>query len=214
MIVHACFKHPWLLRAAALALVGPGCARGCQSPPEPESSPPIAPLPDVAIAPRHPALAVETALGLRLPERHNAAILPGWDTFPWRRLTEFRSDQHLTVRIGAQGVAILERSLDANAAHSDARITELLRWALDQWQKRSGIAANRLILAIDTNAERELIARVRNVALQASLWRVVGLSRDDEYLVELLLSPPPDRRPSGQPMPVAPMASPATGSGR
>ena len=205
-----------MLALAGLAAVAQlGCGRGCSREPAPAGAPaaPAAPA-DVARSPEHPALAVEPALGIRLPERQDASLLPGWPTFPWRRLPEFRPDQHLTVRVASNGVGCLERSLDPTTAQSDARVTELLRWALDSWQRRSGVAANRLVLAIDRNSDRDLVSRVRNVALQASLWRVVGLSRDDDQLTELLLSPPPDRRPNGQPMPSAPLAVEGTTTGR
>lgn len=158
---------------------------------------------DVVAGPAHPAAAVETALAIQLPERQSSDILPGWTTFPYRRLAEFRPDQHLVVRVDNNGVGALERNLDAAAAQEDAKITQLLRWALDQWQRRAGVAANRLVIAPDRAVARELLSRVRNVALQASVWRVVGLSRDEDQLVELLLSPPPDRRPNGAAMPAA-----------
>jgi len=207
---HRSVAGPCALAVLTLA----GCARGCGSDPPVAAQPPPAPPSDVVRAPDHPAVAVENALGIRLPERHEAELLPGWPTFPWRRLAEFRPDQHLTLRVAPNGVGIFERSLDATTAQSDARVTELLRWALDAWQRRSGVAANRLVLAIDRNSDRDLVSRVRNVALQASLWRVVGLSRDGDQLTELLLSPPPDRRPSGQPMPTAPLAVEGTAAAR
>ncbi len=212
----ATVRWQWGVVAAVMAATELGCARGCSREPVPVAAPaaPSNPPVDVARAPVHPATAVETALDIRLPERSNAELLPGWPTFPWRRLTEFRPDQHLTVRVAKNGVSVFERSLDANAAQSDARITELLRWALDAWQRRSGVAANRLVLAIDHRSDRDLVSRVRNVALQASLWRVVGLSRDEDQLTELLLSPPPDRRPSGQPMPSAPLAVTGTATAK
>ncbi len=129
---------------------------------------------------------------------------------PYRRLQEFKPDQHLIVAIAPTGVQVLERKLDLQRASNDAEVTLALRWAQGEWQRRSGVAANRAVLAIDRNAPPELVNRVRNVALQATLWRVVGLARDEDRLVEVLLSPPPERRPNGAAMPTAstPTAAP------
>lgn len=198
----------WRANRSALLVVtlaSAGCARGCEGPPAVAAT---APLPvDVTRAPAHPAAAVEAQYALQLPERHSSEVLPGWPSLPYRRLLEFKPEQHLVVAVAASGVQVLERKLGPERLSQDADITAALRWALGEWQRRSGVAANRVVLAIDKDAPPDVVNRVRNVALQAALWRVVGLSRDEDRLVELLLSPPPDRRPNGAPMPTAASAT-------
>lgn len=156
-----------------------------------------------AAAPAHPALAVEQALGVQLPERQIGETLPGWTRLPFRKLGEFSETSQLILAISTQGVRILERQLTAEQAQTEERLAELLRWATEQWQRRSGLAANRLVLVADRSATPMLVAQVRKTALGLQPWRVVALARDGDHLVELALNPPPDRRPSGQPMPLA-----------
>ncbi len=195
-----------VVASAALA----GCGRGCSGPPAPEAS---TPAPRLAAAPRpvqgpvHPASAIEQALRLQLPERQIGELLPGWARLPFRKLPAFAPDQQLVVAISAQGVQVLERTLTPEQAGTDQRLSALLRWATDEWQRRSGLAANRLMLAADRSATPMLVAQVREVALGLQPWRVVALARDGDHLVELFLNPPADRRPSGQPMPMAPAAT-------
>lgn len=155
----------------------------------------------------HPAAALEQALQLQLPERQIGDLLPGWKRLPFRKLAELKENQQLVIAVSAQGVRLLEKTLSPEQAETEQRLSELLRWATDQWQRRSGLAANRLVLAADRNAPPMLVAQVREVALALQPWRVVILARDGDHLVELSLNPPPQRRPSGQPMPIAEAAS-------
>lgn len=180
----------WALLAAT-----PACARGCGGT---TVLPPLEPTAtqDATVRVLHPADAVEKALMVRLVERRSPRqLLPGWSMLPWRRLHELRPDQHLILRVSAAGLGILERTLDAQASLDPQRVTELLRWAVGQWQSRAGVAANRLILAVDADATDETLALVRHAALTAGQWQVVAVARDQEYLVELMLNPPPQRRP-------------------
>lgn len=188
-----------------------GCSRGCSGPPPPpvagnSATPADAAAQKPAVS-GHPAAALEQALQLQLPERQIGDLLPGWKRLPFRKLAELKENQQLVIAVSAQGVRLLEKTLSPEQAETEQRLSELLRWATDQWQRRSGLAANRLVLAADRNAPPMLVAQVREVALALQPWRVVILARDGDHLVELSLNPPPQRRPSGQPMPMAEAAS-------
>lgn len=204
--------RPWTLTLLGLAMLA-SCSRGRAGATDPSVQAPAVPSqasPSPLPKPAHPAMAMEQALQIQLPERQIGEVLPGWTRLPFRKLTEFTENQQLVVAISAQGVRLLERRLTADQVQTDERLTELLRWATDQWQRRSGLAANRLVLAADRSAAPMLVAQVRKVALGLQPWRVVALARDGDHLVELSLNPPPDRRPSGQPMPIASGATATT----
>jgi hypothetical protein len=196
--------------ALSAALAAPsGCARGCSGPggdspaaATPQPQPSAAPAAQAALG-GHPALAVEQALQIQLPERQIDGLLPGWSKLPFRKAPGAKVDLELTLAVTAQGVRLLERQLTVDQAQTDERLRELLRWGTGQWQQRSGLAAQRLVLAIDRGAPPMLAAQVRQMALGLQPWRVVALARDGDHLVELHLNPPADRRPSGRPMPMA-----------
>lgn len=195
--------------AAGAAIAGPsGCARGCSGPDSAAEAPPQAQpsAPNAAQAAAvpggHPALAVERALQIQLPERQIDGLLPGWSKLPFRKAPGAKVDVELTLAVTGQGVRLLERQLTVDQAQTDDRLRELLRWGTGQWQLRSGLAAQRLVLAIDRGAPPMLAAQVRQIALGLQPWRVVALARDGDHLVELHLNPPADRRPSGRPMPM------------
>lgn len=194
---------PGLLAAALLSLSG--CARGCDAPPpsaHAPSAPQVRAAPAEAPPAGHPALALEQALQLQLPERQLDGPLPGWSKLPFRKVS-VRPDAELILAVNRQGLRLLERQLSAEQGQTDERLRELLRWGTGQWQARSGLAAQRLVLAVDRGAPPMLAAHARQVALGLQPWRVVALARDGDHLVELHLNPPGDRRPSGQPMPQA-----------
>ena len=141
------------------------------------------------------AQAVGAALGLTLPDRRNDAVLPALNTLPRRRLREFRVDRQLIVRVDRKTLRVLDSELSVSALVEDAPITTALRQAAQTWGQRSGVAATRLVLAFDKDVDRELAARVRRQAHIASSWRVVALAVEGDELYEVMLDPPPDRRP-------------------
>lgn len=175
----------------AVTLATCGCARGCEpEPPPPQPRP--APAPQVQ---QHPAEPVERALGLHLPERRTGTELPAMTTLPHRKLLVFQPDRHLIVAVTAQRVRLFERELTGADLADEAKLTELLRWGLQQWQQRSGLGANRLVLAIGQGTPPELVGRVRRLAMTANTWRVAAVARDGDGLVELMLDPVPAQRP-------------------
>lgn len=195
--------------AVGAAIAGPsGCARGCSGPDSAAEAPPQAQPAEAragqaaAVPGGHPALAVEQALQIQLPERQIDGLLPGWSKLPFRKAPGAKADVELTLAVTGQGVRLLERQLTLDQAQTDDRLRELLRWGTGQWQLRSGLATQRLVLAIDRGAPPMLAAQVRQIALGLQPWRVVALARDGDHLVELHLNPPADRRPSGRPMPM------------
>ena len=193
----------WWIGAVLVGL--PGCARGCSTPP-PKHVPPVPPhsrttpptsaRPPVAEAikraPRALVATVETALTIRLPERLKDAPFPGFDTLPRRRLRRFVAANHLVVTLRKAQMTILGQ--EVAASDTDAVRTSLRR-AIESWSARSGVAANRLILAVDKDASPQAASSLRRVAMQAHSWRVVALAREGERLMEVHLSPPGQRRP-------------------
>ena len=150
----------------------------------------------IGAAPAGPiARDVAGALGLDLPDRRNDAVLPALDTLPRRRLRQFEIDRQLIVRVDATTLRVLDTTLEVKALVEDEAIVAALRKATQDWGVRSGVAATRLVLAFDRRVDRELAARVRRIAHAASSWRVVAIAVEGDDLYEVMLDPPPGRRP-------------------
>ncbi len=194
-----------LVLCVALALVTGACGRGCSedrrhrpahsAAPASPATLPSAVTPKAATRAPDLRLPVETDLELRLADRNSGQILPALGSFPLRRLREFDAKRHLVGRLDATSFVLLGTRLDSEALGDDAKVTAVLRSAIEAWQRRSGTAALRLVLAIDRETPAELAARVRRLAMISYTWRVVALARDGDQLVELLLSPRPVMRP-------------------
>ncbi len=196
-LVHLKFLAPVLALSA--------CAKGCESPPP--AVPPAVTDAGQAKADDPNRLPIERELDLQLPDRRGGAVLPGLQMLPFRRLTGFEAKKNLVARLDAHSLKILEREVRDERLQFDIAITTTLRSAAQDYRQRAGLEPNRLVLAIDAGVSQELTTRVRKLALQASQWRVVALARDGEQLVELSLSPPPDRRGAdvpAEPTPTAP----------
>lgn len=131
-----------------------------------------------------------------LPQRKSSELLPGMGVLPYRRLHAFDPARQLTVTLNRDGMRLFERVLEPTKLSDEAAVTELLRWGMAQWAMRSGVAANRLYLALDASTQVADAARLRRLAMTAHTWRVVALARDGEDLVELLLDPPAPRTPN------------------
>lgn len=197
-LVHLKFVAPLLALTA--------CAKGCEGP-APELPPAVTDA-GLAKADDPNRLPVERALDLQLPDRRGGTVLPAIQMLPYRRLTGFEIDKNLVARLDEHSLKLLEREVRDERLDSDDAILTMLRMAAQDYRERAGLEPNRLVLAVDVRVPVELTSRVRQVALKAGQWRVVALARDGEQLVELSLSPPPDRRPSAgapaAPTPTAP----------
>lgn len=193
-----------------VTLLASACGRGCGGDPAPtaatvptSAASTEAQLPtaatttavEAAQAAATDARSVAKALGLTLPERRNDAVLPAFDSLPRRRLRGFQVERQLIVRVDATWLRVLDTELATKTLVEDEPITAALRQAAQAWGQRSGVAATRLVLAFDKDVDRELAARIRRLAHTASSWRVVALAVEGGDLFEVLLDPPPDRRP-------------------
>jgi hypothetical protein len=181
-------------RALVVCVALIACGKGCDTEPPPVLKPSSAPQPRPPVAVLHPAAAVERAHGIALPERKTGTVWPALHQLPYRKLVEFQPERHLVLALTRNGGHVLGQRFDA-ANDDDARLVAVLRQGHDDWQRRSGVAANRLVLAVDAVVPPEVAGRVRRLASEASQWRVVALARDGEVLVEVLLDPPPEQRP-------------------
>lgn len=185
---------------AALLLVA-GCGRGCNPPASPASAhgPPSADLPTASTpttaAPLGLVEAVEASLDVQLPERRQDNVLPGLATFPHRVLQRFPVDGHLVARLDHRGLLLLGKLMPPEALADDDQLRARLREAAQAWGQRSGTAATRLYLAFDRRVGAVDAARLRRLAMASHNWRVVGLVRDGDRLMELLLGPAPAARP-------------------
>jgi hypothetical protein len=184
------------VKRASLALLVAltACGKGCDAE-LPLPAPPPATQPQAPAAARHPAAAVERAHGLALPERKSGTVWPALHQLPYRKLSDFQPERHLMLALKRDGGQILGQRFDPST-DDDARLLADLRQGHDDWQRRAGVAANRLVLAVDATVPPEVAGRVRRLASEASQWRVVALARDGEVLVEVLLDPPPEQRPT------------------
>lgn len=193
---------PWRLLTLCLLLTG--CGRGCEggrpsSALAPTETPPAAALPHPStptqVAPRSLPDSVESRLGIALPRRHQDSVLPGLATFPHRVLQRFPPDSHLIARLDQRGLLLLDQLLTPAELADDDRLQARMRAAAGQWGRRSGTAATRLYLAFDRQVNAVDAARLRRLAMKSHNWRVVGLARDGDRLLELLLGPAPATRP-------------------
>ncbi len=187
--------------SAMAALLLGGCGGGCQ---EPAAVAPASQAAESSIAansradgdtgPKRTAVEVaEQALALRLPARAHDDVVPALASLPRRRLVTFDANTAFVARLGPAGLQALDQTLAAPATATDDAISALLRRAGTDYGVRAGIAANRLVLAIDRGADRALVARLRRLAQQAGRWRLVLLTRDGDDLVEVWLDPPAPR---------------------
>lgn len=193
------------LVAPLLALTA--CARGCEGP-EPQ-------LPAVTDAGATKSddpnrLPVERALDLQLADRRGGTILPAMAMLPYRRLTGFEVDKNFVARLDEHALKILDREVRDEFLDSDESVLTALRMAGQDYRERAGLEPNRLTLVIDARVPADLAGRVRRLALKAGQWRLVGLARDGDQLVEISLTPPGDRRAA--PTPDAP--TPTEGQAR
>ncbi len=189
--------------APLLALTA--CAKGCDGPPP--QLPPVAIDAGTAKADDPNRMPIERALDIQLADRRGGTILPAMEMLPYRRLPGFEADKNFVARLDEHALKILDREARDERLDSDDAITTTLRMAAQDYRDRAGLEPNRLVLAVDARVPAELTSRVRKVALKAGQWRVVALARDGEQLVELALSPPPERRPpdpAATPTPTAP----------
>lgn len=188
----------WPLFATTLALAG--CGRGCSTPPPPPPSAPPAPLPAAATTTRAPPTSlvdrVERGLDIELVERLKDNVLPGLATYPHRILKRFPVDGHLIARLDSRGLLLLGEAVDPQEADDDDELRARLRLAAQAWGERSGTAATRLYLAFDRRVDPVAAARLRRLAMGSHNWRVVGLAREGDQLLELLLGPAPAIRPT------------------
>lgn len=202
---------------ATLGLGAAGCGRGCDGAgPAATVAPTVATAASIApqgattavpagveaVQPPTGADAVAGAVGVALPERLTSDVLPGLATLPRRRLPSFDPRQHCVVRLDAEAATLLEARV-ANSAWSrdDAPLTALLRAGAEEWSRRSGVAAQRVVLAIDAAADRRAAAALRRVAHAARTWRVVMLTREGPDVWEVMLDPPPALRARPAPGP-------------
>lgn len=138
---------------------------------------------------------VGAQLGIELPGRVTDTVLPGFSTFPRRRLQRFAPEKALVVRINDAGATALGETWPRDVTDDDTKLQTAFRSLVQSWQQRSGTAANRVVLAFDRRTPGRLAARVRQAAHAAHSWRVVALAREDEVLFELMLDPPRTQRP-------------------
>lgn len=200
---------PWL----AVALLCGGCARGCEGrdgaarqnrlvpPPAPTSAVelPQASTPARAARPTSLPDQIERELAVALPRRGTDNTFTGLATYPRRGHARFDTDKHLIAAVDAGGLRVLDLALQGDAAQDDARFERTLAEAAERWERRAGVAATRLYLAVDRGTSPVEASRVRRLALRARGWRVVALARQGEQLLELLLSPAAAQRPTGVP---------------
>ncbi len=192
-------------RWVALTLALGGCTRQCGSDPAPRAQatvhrPELAGTPSPAdhntptAAPDRPldaAALVERALHVRLPERETDHVFPAMNTLPRRVLKRFDAERALVATLRGDTLHLMGATAPT---HDPAALRALLRRAVEDWGQRSGVAATRLTLAVDRDADRTAASRVRKAALAAHTWFVVALSRDKGRVVEVTLSPPRPRR--------------------
>jgi len=177
----------WVGTAVALlsaALGTSGCAKGCSSPPAPAVT-----LDTVSQAVGGPG-DVENLLKIQLVERKAGRdLLAGWHMLPWRRLRNWRADEHLLVRLSPQGLSAGAASLEAGQASDPARLTAFFS-GLRLPATGPGATRDELVLALDAQTSPEVLAAVRVTVLEVAPWRVVLLARDGDQLVEVQLNPP------------------------
>ncbi len=181
--------------AVFAAVVGTsGCAKGCSAPPAATLTPDTAPR-----AMGSPG-DIESQLKIQLLERKAGRdLLAGWHMLPWRRLRNWRPDEHLVVRVGAQGLSAGAANLEAGQAADPDKLAAFFS-ALCRPQPSGNLDREELVLALDAQASPEVVAAVRVTVLDVAPWRVVLLARDGEQLVEVQLNPP---RASARPPQVA-----------
>ena len=194
-----CGIRTWLI---AITVVAGGCARGCSD--SSEHSAAAAQRTTAEQAPgAKPAQTVNKAafpdkigqeLGLALPGRVTDSVLPGFSTFPRRVLPKFATDKALVVTVTASGLKALGHQLPAAKLEDADALRVFFRMLIDDWEKRAGVAANRVTLAFDRTIARAVAVNVRTAAHDAHSWRVVALAREEDRLMEILLDPPARRR--------------------
>ncbi len=194
-----------LLSAALLASLLSGCSRGCNSerPGTANTSQAIksVQLPSATTATRAQPMgladAIEAQFGFELPDRVTGKVFPAMATFPYRRLRDFDVGRNLVVRLNSKGLDVLQQHVSVADWHDETELRKVLRLAGEQWGQRSGVAATRLYLVVEHGLDARVAGRVRRIAMTSGAWRVVGLARDGDLLMELLLSPAPRQRREG-----------------
>jgi hypothetical protein len=186
-----------------------GCGRGCSGIGEPKTPISASPAtgatttnsagvqaPNSASQPKRALSAADRAgekLGISLPDRVSGTVLPGLATLPRRALPGFDVDKALVVTVSAAGAKALGQQLSAAELRESTRTAAFFRTLIESWQRRSGVAANRVVLAFDRNVDSGVATTLRQAAQQAHTWRVVALAREGDRVLELLLDPPGKR---------------------
>lgn len=199
-------RRGWLTQAAfAAPLFFGGCSGGCDGPQGAAVDPSerlragalvadtAVPLPLASTLSN--ADAAEKALDVALPLRVEDDIFPGLGTLPRRRLGSFDPGRNFIAKIHRDGVIIFDTAVSSADLDDDERLEATLRRSAEDYATRAGIAANRVVLVVDRNADRSLATRLRSAAHRARSWRVVALAREEGTLVEVMLDPPPASRP-------------------
>jgi hypothetical protein len=194
-----------LLSAALVASLLTGCSRGCSTEPPRAGNASQAIMPvqvpsettATRVEPMRPADAIEAQFGFELPDRITGKVFPAMSTFPYRRLGDFDVGRNLVVRLNHKGLDVLQQHVDVADWHDETELRKVFRLAGEQWAQRSGVTATRLYLVVEHGLDARVAGRVRRIAMTSGTWRVVGLARDGDHLMELLLSPAPRRRREG-----------------
>jgi len=146
--------------------------------------------------------ALELRFGIRLPPRRGSQVMPTAQALPWRTIRGFEPDKALVTRLDASGLHTL--GVDLAASATDDELGSHFRLAAELWRRRAGVAATRLVLAMDDGVGPELAARVARTAVSAAPWRVGVLARDGDQLVEVVLNPMARLIAAGLPQAVTP----------
>ena len=131
---------------------------------------------------------------MTLPSRTEDRALPGFSSFPRRRLPGFDPARALVVKVTASEVRALQHRVPMAQIGEDAALSGFFRAVAESWQQRSGTAANRVHLAFGADVSREQAARVRRAAHTARNWRTVAIAKQGDDVYEVLLDPPGGRR--------------------
>jgi hypothetical protein len=131
--------------------------------------------------------ALEARLGIQLPTRRGSRVLPTARALPWRILRGFDPDKALVTRLDANGLHTL--GIDLAATSTDDELSRHFRDGAEAWRRRAGVAATRLVLALDDGIAPDVAGRAGRLAAAAAPWRVVALARDGDQLVEVVLNP-------------------------
>lgn len=182
-----------------------GCGRGCMSEPvhpsEPTArAPQPAATPNVpaapAAAPKTPAgdrqslpARVAADLKIAMPRRLMDGVLPGLATAPRRKLAQFDTARELIVTLAHGELSGLGDKLTGESVRDEAALAAFYERLATSWQRRAGIPATRLVLAIDRQTPGTTASVVVRVATMRT-WAVRALAREGDDLFELVVGGP------------------------